>query len=137
MRILRYDAPKYGNNDAEIDTIARHILTYFCEEVGQYRNLRGEQLYREHIPTQQIFRLERIAVQCQMEDVQGMPIAEACSPTHNVEKNGPTQAALSVAHLDSTLVTNGTQYNQKYHPNTLKGEEGNSGCSGSAYENLF
>ena len=53
-----------------------------------------------------------------------MPIAEACSPTHNVEKNGPTQAALSVAHLDSTLVTNGTQYNQKYHPNTLKGEEG-------------
>ena len=52
------------------------------------------------------------------------PIAEACSPTHHVEKKGPTQAALSVAHLDHVLVTNGTQYNQKYHPNTLKGEEG-------------
>ena len=29
-----------------------------------------------------------------------------------------------MAHLDHVLVTNGTQYNQKYHPNALKGEKG-------------
>ena len=54
----------------------------------------------------------------------GEPIAEACSPSHGSEKDGPTQAALSVASLDHILITNGSQYNQKYHPSALAGEKG-------------
>ena len=54
----------------------------------------------------------------------GAPIAEACSPSHGSEKDGPTQAALSVASLDHVLITNGSQYNQKYHPSALAGEKG-------------
>ena len=118
------DAPKYGNNDAEVDMIARDILTYFCEEVGQYRNLRGGLFVPGAYSNSANIPFGEDCGAMPNGRCAGMPIAEACSPTHNVEKNGPTQAALSVAHLDSTLVTNGTQYNQKYHPNTLKGEEG-------------
>lgn len=118
------DAPKYGNNNRYVDDIARNVLTYFCEEVGQYRNLRGGVF----VPGQ----YSNSANVPFGEDCGAMPngrkahtpIAEACSPSHGAEKHGPTQAALSVAHLDHVLVTNGTQYNQKYHPNTLKGEKG-------------
>jgi pyruvate-formate lyase len=50
--------------------------------------------------------------------------AEACSPAHGREKSCPTQSALSVAHLGHVVAANGTQYNQKYHPNALEGEKG-------------
>ena len=44
--------------------------------------------------------------------------------THGSEVNGPTASALSIASLDHCIVANGTQYNQKYHPNTLAGRKG-------------
>ncbi len=118
------DAPKYGNNDEYVDTIARHLATFFCREVGQYRNLRGgcfvPGLYSvsANVPIGTFIGATpngRRAL---------APVAEACSPSHGAEKAGPTQAALSVAHLDHLLATNGTQYNQKYHPATLEGEKG-------------
>ncbi|MGI6069176.1 MAG: glycyl radical protein [Blautia sp.] len=127
---VKKDAPKYGNNDPYVDEIAREVLTYYCEEVGQYRNLRGGVF----VPGQ----YSNSANVPFGEDCEATPngrrahtpIAEACSPSHGAEKNGPTQAALSVAHLDHVLVTNGTQYNQKYHPNALKGEKGLEALAG-------
>ena len=121
---LLHDAPKYGNNDPYVDEIARDVLEYFCEEVGQYRNLRGGVFVPGQYSNSANVPFGQDCGAMPNGRKAFTPIAEACSPTHHVEKNGPTQAALSVAHLDHVLVTNGTQYNQKYHPNTLKGEEG-------------
>lgn len=122
--MLMKDAPRYGNNDPYVDEIARDMAKAYCLEVGQYRNLRGGHF----VPG-----LYSVSANVPMGYYCGAspngrksraPIAEACSPTHGSEKNGPTQSALSVAHLDHVLVTNGTQYNQKYHPSTLAGEKG-------------
>ncbi len=121
---LKKDAPKYGNNDLFVDDIARDIASRYCLEVGKYKNLRGGYF----VPG-----LYSVSANVPMGYYCGAsangrkattPIAEACSPAHGSEKNGPTQSALSVAHLDHVLVTNGTQYNQKYHPNTLAGQKG-------------
>ena len=121
---LMKDAPKYGNNDEYVDAIARHVASFFCKEVGRYRNLRGGWF----VPG-----LYSVSANVPIGTFIGAtpngrkalaPVAEACSPSHGVEKVGPTQAALSVAHLDHVLATNGTQYNQKYHPMTLAGEKG-------------
>ena len=38
--------------------------------------------------------------------------------------NGPTAAANSVARLDHFIVSNGTLFNQKFHPSALAGREG-------------
>ena len=35
--------------------------------------------------------------------------------------NGPTAAASSVAKLDHFIVSNGTLFNQKFHPSALSG----------------
>ena len=121
---LLKDAPKYGNNDPYVDEIARKILTYFCDEVGQYRNLRGGVFVPGQYSNSANVPFGEDCGATPNGRHAHTPIAEACSPSHGSEKNGPTQAALSVAHLDHVLVTNGTQYNQKYHPNALKGEKG-------------
>lgn len=122
--MLMKDAPRYGNNDPYVDDIARDMAKDYCLEVGQYRNLRGGHF----VPG-----LYSVSANVPMGYYCGAspngrksrtPIAEACSPAHGSEKNGPTQSALSVAHLDHVLVTNGTQYNQKYHPSTLTGQKG-------------
>ena len=38
--------------------------------------------------------------------------------------NGPTAAATSVSRLDHFIVSNGTLFNQKFHPSALAGREG-------------
>ena len=123
IALLR-DAPKYGNNDAYVDNIARKILTFFAEEVSQYRNLRGGYFVPGQYSNSANVPFGDDCGATPNGRKAHAPIAEACTPSHGSEHNGPTQAALSVAHLDHVLFQNGTQYNQKYHPNTLKGEKG-------------
>ena len=41
-----------------------------------------------------------------------------------MDTKGPTAAANSVAKLDHFLASNGTLFNQKFHPAALKGDEG-------------
>jgi len=122
--MLLKDAPKYGNNIPYVDGIAREVLKRFCDEVGQYKNPRGGVFVPGQYSNSANVPFGANCGATPNGRLQGTPIAEACTPAHGSEKNGPTQSALSVAHLDHVLVTNGTQYNQKYHPNALKGEKG-------------
>jgi len=122
--MLMKDVPRYGNNDPYVDDIARDIATAYCKEVGQYRNLRGGHFVPGLYSVSANVPIGYYCGASPNGRKSLAPVAEACSPAHGSEKNGPTQAALSVAHLDHVLVTNGTQYNQKYHPSALAGEKG-------------
>lgn len=122
--MLMKDAPRYGNNDPYVDDIARDISKAYCEEVGQYRNLRGGHFVPGLYSVSANVPIGNYCGASPNGRKSRAPVAEACSPTHGSERNGPTQSALSVAHLDHVLVTNGSQYNQKYHPSTLAGKKG-------------
>ena len=52
------------------------------------------------------------------------PVADGVSPSAGKDVNGPTAAASSVAKLDHFIVSNGTLFNQKFHPSALSGREG-------------
>ena len=52
------------------------------------------------------------------------PIADGVGPRGGYDKLGPTAAANSVAKLDHGIASNGTLYNQKFHPSALSGQEG-------------
>lgn len=116
--------PKYGNNHHETDEIARHLASDFCNMVSRYRNLRGGVFVPGMYSVSANVPLGQICGASPNGRKSRQPIAEACTPSHGSERNGPTQSLLSVAKLDHLLVTNGTQYNQKYHPKTLEGEKG-------------
>ena len=54
----------------------------------------------------------------------GTPVADGVSPSAGKDINGPTAAANSVARLDHYIASNGTLFNQKFHPSALSGREG-------------
>ena len=51
-------------------------------------------------------------------------MADGVSPSAGKDVNGPTAAANSVSRLDHGIASNGTLYNQKFHPSALSGQEG-------------
>jgi len=52
------------------------------------------------------------------------PIADGVSPAAGRDTKGPTAAANSVSRLDHYIASNGTLFNQKFHPSALKGRSG-------------
>ena len=52
------------------------------------------------------------------------PVADGVSPSAGKDVNGPTAAANSVARLDHYIASNGTLFNQKFHPSALSGRQG-------------
>ena len=54
----------------------------------------------------------------------GEPFAPGANPMHNREENGALASLNSVAKLDHAIASNGTLYNQKFHPSALSGMEG-------------
>ncbi|MDF2611185.1 MAG: pyruvate formate-lyase [Lachnospiraceae bacterium] len=118
------DAPKFGNNDPYVDNIAREVASMYCETVNSYPNPRGGHFVAGMYSVSANVPIGTFIGASANGRKAYAPVADACSPTHGVDKNGPTQAAMSIAALDHAIVANGTQYNQKYHPNTLAGQKG-------------
>ena len=52
------------------------------------------------------------------------PIADGVGPVSGRDVSGPTATANSVAKLDHGIASNGTLFNQKFHPAALAGTEG-------------
>ena len=122
--MLKKRVPKYGNNDKNVDSIARKVASEFCRAIEQYKNIRGGFFVPGIYSNSANVPLGAVCGALPNGRKAFTPVAEACSPSHGTEKNGPTQAALSVASLDHMIITNGSQYNQKYHPSALAGEKG-------------
>jgi pyruvate-formate lyase len=123
QRILR-GVPKYGNNEPSVDRLAREVASFFCRTVERFRNPRGGFMVPGLYSVSANVPIGQYVGATPNGRKANQPVAEACSPSHGSDRKGPTQAALSVAHLDHLLVTNGTQYNQRYHPNALEGAQG-------------
>jgi pyruvate formate-lyase/glycerol dehydratase family glycyl radical enzyme len=121
---IRREIIRYGNNSREANELARELVRRFCISVSGYKNLRGGQFVPGMYSNSANVPLGAVVGALPNGRHAYAPIAEACSPSHGSEHEGPTQAALSVASLDHVLLTNGSQYNQKYHPAALQGEKG-------------
>ena len=52
------------------------------------------------------------------------PVADGASPSAGKDIKGPTAAANSVSKLDHSIASNGTLFNQKFHPSALSGRSG-------------
>ncbi|MBQ9505331.1 MAG: glycyl radical protein, partial [Lachnospiraceae bacterium] len=52
------------------------------------------------------------------------PIADGIGPAQGRDTKGPTATCNSVARIDHGIASNGTLFNQKFHPSALSGEKG-------------
>lgn len=72
----------------------------------------------------QMYRWADRLEQHRMEDMHIHLLQTAFRHLPGKDVKGPTAAATSVSRLDHFIVSNGTLFNQKFHPSALSGREG-------------
>lgn len=113
--------PKYGNDIPEIDLFARDVAYVYTKEVEKYKNPRGGQFQAGLYPVSANVPLGQQTGATPDARLCATPIADGVGPCSGRDTKGPTAAANSVAKLDHGIASNGTLYNQKFHPSALSG----------------
>ena len=117
-------APKYGNDNDEVDRFARKVVRTLANEISRYRPLRGgffgpsTQSLTANVPAG-----KRVGATPDGRP-SGAPLADNNSPSPGTDVSGPTAVLGSVAKFDHALMSNGTILNIKLHPTALDGENG-------------
>jgi formate C-acetyltransferase len=129
-QMLLNRAPKFGNDEDEVDRIASRVYSAFIDELEKY-------------PTARIGRgpIGCINYPCTATISANVPagikigaspegrhagnaLAEGCSPYHGTDLLGPTAVINSVAKLPTMRITGGNLLNQKINPSSLTTDEG-------------
>ncbi|MBR2682144.1 MAG: glycyl radical protein [Atopobiaceae bacterium] len=129
QQMLVEDAPKYGNDDDYVDTLAVECYEPYIDEVAKYPNTR----YGRG-PIGGIRYAGTSSISANVGQGMGTmatpdgrrahePLAEGCSPAHNCDKQGPTAVFKTVSKLPTDKITGGVLLNQKVTPTMLASEQ--------------
>ncbi len=129
QEMLINDAPKYGNDNDDVDMLVVEAYDTYVDEIKKYpstRYMRG--------PIGGIRYGGTSSISANVGQGMGTmatpdgrnafePLAEGSSPAHNCDKSGPTAVFKSVAKLPTDKITGGVLLNQKMTPQMLSKEE--------------
>ncbi|MCR5793406.1 MAG: glycyl radical protein [Lachnospiraceae bacterium] len=118
------ELPKYGNDNIEVDKLAREGAYVYTKTVEKFKNPRGGMFQAGLYPVSANVPLGGQAGATPDGRLAHTPVADGVSPSAGKDVLGPTAAANSVARLDHFIASNGTLYNQKFHPSALEGMQG-------------
>ena len=116
--------PKFGNDIPEVDAFARDVAYTYTRPVEKYKNPRGGVYQAGLYPVSANVPLGAQTGATPDGRLAGRPVADGVSPSAGKDVCGPTAAANSVARLDHYIASNGTLFNQKFHPSALAGNKG-------------
>lgn len=114
----------FGNDDDEVDRLAREAGQIYAKEVEKYTNPRGGKFQAGCYPVSANVLFGKDVAALPDGRLAWEPLADGVSPRAGCDTNGPTAAAMSVCKLGHEIYSNGTLYNQKYVPSALAGDEG-------------
>ena len=129
QRMLVNDAPKYGNDNDDVDQLVVDAYASYIDEMKKYPNTRYG---RGPIGGIRYAGTSSISANVgqgfgTMATPDGRkartPLAEGCSPAHSCDKSGPTAVFKSVSKLPTHEITGGVLLNQKVTPQMLSSEE--------------
>lgn len=129
QQMILYDVPKYGNDDDYADLLVTKAYDSYIEEVKKYPSTRYG---RGPIGGTRYSGTSSISANVgqgkgTMATPDGrnawVPLAEGCSPSHNMDQHGPTSVLKSVSKLRTDEILGGVLLNQKVNPQTLAKEE--------------
>ena len=119
------NAPKYGNDDDDVDLLLVRAYDSCIDEIGKAHNTRygrgpiggtysaGTSSISANVP-------QGAATMATPDGRRaGEPLAEGCSPSHGADTHGPTAVLKSVSKLDTARITGGVLLNQKVTPQML------------------
>ncbi|WP_373215477.1 glycyl radical protein [Ruminococcus sp. 5_1_39BFAA] len=118
------EVPKFGNDIPEVDYFAREVAYTYTRPMENFKNPRGGMFQAGLYPVSANVPLGAQTGATPDGRYAHTPVADGVSPSAGKDVNGPTAAATSVSRLDHFIVSNGTLFNQKFHPSALAGREG-------------
>ena len=118
------EVPKFGNAIDDVDYFARDVAYTYTRPMEKYHNPRGGQYQAGLYPVSANVPLGGQTGATPDGRYAHTPVADGVSPSAGKDVKGPTAAATSVSRLDHFIVSNGTLFNQKFHPSALAGREG-------------
>lgn len=124
LREMIDEVPKFGNDIEEVDMFARDVAYTYTRPLLKYRNPRGGQFQAGLYPVSANVPLGAQTGATPDGRLAHTPVADGVSPSAGKDVHGPTAAANSVSKLDHGIASNGTLFNQKFHPTALSGEKG-------------
>ncbi len=118
------ELPKYGNDIREVDLFAREVCNTYTKPFENFTNNRGGVYQAGLYPVSANVPLGYQTGATPDGRLAYTPIADGVGPASGRDVLGPTATANSVARLDHGIASNGTLFNQKFHPSALSGMEG-------------
>ncbi len=118
------ELPKYGNDIREVDLFARDVCNTYTKPFENFTNNRGGVYQAGLYPVSANVPLGYQTGATPDGRLAYTPIADGVGPASGRDVLGPTATANSVARLDHGIASNGTLFNQKFHPSALSGMEG-------------
>jgi formate C-acetyltransferase len=118
--------PKYGNDDDDVDFVARDALALVCEEFPKYKNTRygrgplGGVFQASTTTVSSNTPFGRVIGALPDGRKAGTPLADGQSPFRGSDTLGPTAALNSVSKLRLVLLSEGSLYNMKLLPQDLR-----------------
>ena len=118
------EVPKFGNDIPEVDAFARDVAYTYTRPLETFKNPRGGMYQAGLYPVSANVPLGAQTGATPDGRLAHTPVADGVSPSAGKDVNGPTAAANSVSKLDHYIASNGTLFNQKFHPTALSGRAG-------------
>jgi formate C-acetyltransferase len=126
IRQMCLSMPKYGNDEDDVDFVARDALALVCEEFPKYKNTRygrgpiGGVFQASTTTVSSNTPFGRVIGALPDGRSAGTPLADGQSPFRGTDTLGPTAALNSVSKLRLVLLSEGSLYNMKLLPQDLR-----------------
>jgi formate C-acetyltransferase len=120
---LMSKTPKYGNDDDSADKIAHTVFEAYFDVIDGRPNTKEGEYRVNFLPTTVHIYFGKVTGATPDGRYAEAPISDGISPSHGVDKYGPTAVIKSAAKLNHWK-TGGTLLNQKFMPEVLASEEG-------------
>jgi len=122
-QILLTRAPKFGNDDDYVDSIARDIFRFWCQELGQYVTPTGKEFRAGYLSWNHFIHDGAVTAATPNGRRAGEPLSNGVSPSQGCDVKGPTAVMKSVAKLGFELLPSGASHTMTVSPTALQTDE--------------
>ena len=122
-QILITRAPKFGNDDDYVDSIAREIFRFWCRELSQYVTPTGKRFRAGYLSWNHFIHDGAFTAATPNGRRAGEPLSNGVSPSQGCDVKGPTANMKSVAGLGFDLLPSGASHVITINPTALETDE--------------
>jgi len=117
-------APKYGNDDAQVDPLARQISQFWTEEAFKHETPETGKRYRGgYLSWNYWVSFAPTTAATPDGRMRGQFLSNGVCPVNGADRLGPTAVVKSVGHLGLETVPNGASHTMSFSPGLLRSAE--------------